>query len=103
LVTAGRTPEGGLILRVIDSGIGIKPEDIPLALTPFRQIDSGLSRRHEGTGLGLPLTKALTELHNGQLSLKSPPSGSKGSGTEVRIWFPAERLRERPDHLAVGI
>jgi PAS domain S-box-containing protein len=103
LVTAGRTPEGGLILRVIDSGIGIKPEDIPLALTPFRQIDSGLSRRHEGTGLGLPLTKALTELHNGQLSLKSPPSGSKGPGTEVRIWFPAERLRERPDHLAVGI
>ncbi len=101
-VTGSRTPEGGLTLRVIDTGIGIKPEDIPLALTPFRQIDSGLSRRHEGTGLGLPLTKALTELHGGQLSLKSPPANA-GKGTEVRIWFPADRLRDKPNHLAVGI
>lgn len=88
-VSARHTAEG-LLVRVIDTGIGMRPEDIPLALLPFRQIDSGLSRRHEGTGLGLPLTKALVELHGGSLQLKSAP----GQGTEVRLWFPADRLAE---------
>lgn len=98
-VSADRSPEGGLILRVSDTGIGIKPEDIPLALTPFRQIDSGLARRHEGTGLGLPLCKALAELHDGRLTIKAGASSTDQSsfnsecpGTEVRIWFPAHRL-----------
>jgi len=89
-VSVERTPDGGLMLRVTDSGIGMKPEDIPLALIPFRQIDSGLARRHEGTGLGLPLTRALVELHDGQLNLSS----RLGEGTEVRVWFPVHRLRE---------
>jgi PAS domain S-box-containing protein len=87
-VTARRTDDGGLMIRVTDTGIGMRPEDIPLVLQPFRQIDSGLSRRHEGTGLGLPLTKALVELHGGSLRLKSAP----GHGTEVRLWFPGDRM-----------
>lgn len=87
-ISAGQTPDGGLMVRVIDTGIGMKSEDIPLALIPFRQIDTGLARRHEGTGLGLPLTKALIEMHEGQLALSSV----YGQGTEVRVWFPAHRL-----------
>jgi signal transduction histidine kinase len=47
---------------VADTGIGMRREDIPVALEPFRQVDSSLSRRYEGTGLGLPLSRALAEL-----------------------------------------
>jgi PAS domain S-box-containing protein len=95
------TPDGGLIrltsrldangrisLSVTDTGIGMRPEDIPVALAPFRQIDSSLARKHDGTGLGLPLAKALTELQGGQFSIVSEP----GSGTEVAVALPqAER------------
>lgn len=87
-VSVRRTGDGGLIVRVVDTGIGMRAEDIPNALKPFHQVDSGLSRRHDGTGLGLPLTKALMELHDGSLQLKS----ALGEGTEVRLWFPASRL-----------
>lgn len=79
-------------MRVIDTGIGIAPADIPKALSPFVQIDSTLSRKYEGTGLGLPLTKALVELHGGSLDLES----EIGAGTTVTVRFPAERIvRER--------
>ncbi|MFA7430996.1 MAG: ATP-binding protein [Rhodospirillaceae bacterium] len=87
-ISACATADGGLRMSVTDTGIGMKPEDIPLALTPFRQIDSGLARRHEGTGLGLPLTKALVELHGGTLAIHSV----FGKGTEIRLWFPPDRV-----------
>ncbi len=77
------TPKGGsavmratcdgsnaLALSVEDTGIGIAPEDIPRALERFGQIDSSLSRRYSGTGLGLPLVKAFTELHGGSFDRK---------------------------------
>ena len=54
-----------LRIEVADTGIGIAQDDIPKALSPFGQIDSALSRRHAGTGLGLPLTKRLVEAHDG--------------------------------------
>ena len=57
-------------------------------LTPFRQVDSDLNRKYEGTGLGLPLTKALAELHGGSLGLQS----EVGAGTTVTVRFPAERI-----------
>jgi signal transduction histidine kinase len=57
-------------------------------MEPFRQIDSSLSRRYEGTGLGLPLAKTLTELHGGTLTLESQPS----LGTCVTITLPGARL-----------
>ncbi len=81
----------GAVIEVCDSGIGIAPENIARALSPFGQVDSRLSRRYEGTGLGLPLARALAELHGGSLELESAP----GKGTTVRIILPADRLVER--------
>jgi signal transduction histidine kinase len=84
--------ESGYVFQVIDSGIGIAFEDIPKALAPFQQIDSGLNRKHEGTGLGLPLTKSLVEMHGGYLDLQS----KVGVGTTVTVRFPAERIVHLP-------
>ncbi len=94
------TPAGGLVelrlearadcaieILVRDTGVGMSPADIPLALQPFIQLDSGLSRRYEGTGLGLPLTASLVELHGGRLLLDS----ALGQGTSARAVFPPER------------
>ena len=60
----------------------------PIALSTFGQIDSALNRKYEGTGLGLPLTKALVELHGGRLDLQS----ELGEGTTVTIHLPAGRI-----------
>src|SRR6185503_12645544 len=79
-VSARRTTEG-LELSVSDTGIGIAPENIPAALAAFGQIDSALSRKHEGTGLGLPLAKHLAELHGGTLSISS----TENVGTAVTV------------------
>ena len=78
----------GAVIAVADTGIGMKAESIPIALEPFRQIDGALSRRFDGTGLGLPLAKALVELHGGRLQIESAP----GKGTTVRIWLPLDRV-----------
>ena len=80
--------DAGYIFQVIDTGIGIALEDIHNALTPFKQIDSDLARKYEGTGLGLPLTKSLVELHGGSLDLQS----QIGVGTTVTVRLPAERI-----------
>ena len=80
--------DGDLTLSVTDTGIGIRPEDIPRAFSPFEQVESTLQRKHEGTGLGLPLAKALTELHGGVLQLSSVP----GRGTQVTVTLPAARV-----------
>jgi signal transduction histidine kinase len=87
-VTATLAAAGRLEITVSDTGIGMRTEDIPTALEPFRQIDNRLSRKYEGTGLGLPLTAAMVRLHDGALSIESAP----GEGTRVTIAFPAERL-----------
>jgi len=86
-VTARCLPDNGLAISVSDTGIGMRPSDIPKALTPFMQVDSGLDRRHEGSGLGLPLAKALIELHQGRLEITSEP----GQGTTVMIILPSQR------------
>ena len=78
----------GIVFQVVDTGIGMALGDIPKALAPFGQIDSGLGRMYEGTGLGLPLTKALVEMHSGSLDLQS----EVGVGTTVTVRFPAERV-----------
>jgi PAS domain S-box-containing protein len=78
----------GLALSVRDTGIGMRPEDIPRALEPFRQIEPQLNRRHDGVGLGLALTKALVERHGGRLELTSMP----GVGTTATIHLPVERV-----------
>ena len=92
------TPEGGevhvdlavssdtkwLDISVTDTGIGIREEDVPTALSPFGQIDSPMARQHQGTGLGLPLSVRLTELLGGRFSLESRPQ----AGTTVSIRLP---------------
>ncbi len=84
----------GLQLVVKDNGVGISTDDIARIMTPFGQISSVYSRSHQGTGLGLTLTKALVERHGGQLSLTS----TLGVGTIVRLNFPAGRVMA--SHLA---
>jgi signal transduction histidine kinase len=84
-VTLAIDGNGQPLLSVRDTGIGMAPKDIPTALTPFGQIDSGLNRTYEGTGLGLPLTKALADLHNAAFDITSQP----GAGTTVSLRFPA--------------
>jgi signal transduction histidine kinase len=73
-------------ISVSDTGIGIKAEDIPKVLEPFGQVESELSQRHQGTGLGLPLTKELAELHGGSLTMES----SVDVGTTVTITLPPD-------------
>ncbi|WP_419902212.1 PAS domain S-box protein [Kiloniella sp.] len=76
----------GLELSVMDTGIGMAASEIPKALAPFGQVDSSLSRKHEGTGLGLPLSKRLTELHGAEFLIAS----ELGAGTTVTLVFPLE-------------
>jgi len=84
--------DSGYVLQITDTGIGITPENIPKALLRFRQIDADLNRQYEGTGLGLPLTKALVEQHGGTLDLHSEVS----VGTTVTVRFPSERIVHSP-------
>nr|WP_256437979.1 ATP-binding protein [Rhodomicrobium sp. Az07] len=80
--------DGGLCIKIRDTGIGMSGDEIRQALELFRQVETGLSRRYEGAGLGLPLAVRLTELHGGTLTIDSTP----GEGTEVSIRFPAKRV-----------
>jgi signal transduction histidine kinase len=84
--------EGGRVeLAVRDTGIGMDPKDIPRALEPFAQVDNALSRRYEGTGLGLPLSRKLVELHSGTLTIASQIA----KGTTVAVRMPAARTLAR--------
>jgi signal transduction histidine kinase len=87
-VRAAAEPQGGFRIVVSDTGIGIAPEDLPRVVEPFFQVDSSLSRRHEGTGLGLTLVAAMIREHGGTLRLES----ELGKGTTATIGFPHERL-----------
>ncbi len=79
--------ENRFLLSVIDSGIGIAPEDIETALSDFGQVDGSFARKYDGSGLGLPLSKKLAELHGGELVIES----ELGIGTTVTVLFPKER------------
>jgi PAS domain S-box-containing protein len=87
-VATQRTEDGEVAVSVSDTGIGIHKDDIAAALAPFGQVESAMSRRYAGTGLGLPLTCSLVEHHGGVLELESEP----GKGTCVTIRFPVERV-----------
>ncbi len=79
--------DGGVMVTVFDDGIGIDSHDIPLVLEPFGQARNPLTRRRQGTGLGLTITRALVELHDGDMTLTS----SSGQGTAVELRFPRDR------------
>jgi signal transduction histidine kinase len=87
-LSARLADSGELVIAVRDSGIGMNAGDITVALQPFRQVESALSRSHEGTGLGLPLAKALIEKHGGALHIVS----EREVGTTVTVTLPASRL-----------
>jgi len=80
--------DGRLEISVSDNGIGIAEKDIPMVLSTFGQVESAQARTNHGTGLGLPLTQRLVELHGGELRLESQP----GTGTTVTLCFPANRF-----------
>jgi signal transduction histidine kinase len=99
------TPKGGEVglrmavdddraLRIVvyDTGIGIDPQDIPRAMSAFGQVDASWSRRYEGAGLGLPISRALTRLHGGTLDIESQPD----RGTTVTVRLPPERVGPLP-------
>lgn len=87
-VKAWCSPNAGHVIQVSDTGIGIAAENIPKALSPFGQIDNSLSREYQGTGLGLPLSKFLTEMHGGSLNVES----ELGVGTTITIRLPSGRV-----------
>jgi signal transduction histidine kinase len=87
-ITGSFSGESGMTLIVRDTGIGIAPDDLSRVVKPFEQVASPLNRSHQGTGLGLPLVKAIIEAHGGSLDLRS----AVGAGTQVTVTFPPERL-----------
>ena len=88
----GLDGDGAYRLSITDTGIGMSAEDQMIALSPFGQVDSSLARRYEGTGLGLPLSKALVELHGGRLEIDS----AQNAGTAVHVILPATRIERAP-------
>jgi signal transduction histidine kinase len=98
-VTVAMAPRDRLQITVRDTGIGIAPEHLARVLEPFAQVDGSLSRKHDGTGLGLPLVKAMMALHGGTLELAS----AVGAGTVATLVFPPERvLRCSAEEIAPG-
>jgi signal transduction histidine kinase len=79
---------GGYCITVRDTGVGMTADGIAQALKPFGQVENRMAARHSGTGLGLPLAKAMMELHGGTLEISSVPD----VGTTVRLFFPATRI-----------
>jgi signal transduction histidine kinase len=88
MVRAHRDQEGGILLRVEDDGAGMSAEDMERVISPFVRLSNPMVRAHDGTGLGLPLVKALVELHGGQFTLTS----DVGKGTTGTATFPKSRV-----------
>jgi len=83
-----RAKDGGVMIEVGDTGIGIDEALVPMLTQPFYQVDSSLSRRFQGTGLGLSLVHAYARAHDAEMTIKS----TLGVGTTVRLHFPAHRV-----------
>ena len=95
-VSVGRVEEG-VRIAVSDTGIGMAESDIPKALEPFAQVDSSITRKYGGTGLGLPLSRLFAELHGGRLVIDSAP----GRGTTVTVIVPVHERPAAPLAIAV--
>jgi two-component system, cell cycle sensor histidine kinase PleC len=83
-VDAGVKSEGFVTISITDTGQGMTPSEVDTAMRPFGQVESGFNKRHEGTGLGLPIAHALARLHDGDLQIHS----TKGTGTRVTVLIP---------------
>jgi PAS domain S-box-containing protein len=82
-----------LAISVTDSGIGVSPDGLEQLFKPFTQIDSGLARKYEGTGLGLAMVKLLVELHGGAVAVES----AVGEGSRFTFWLPLRATDEEAD------
>ena len=91
-------PSRALVIKVSDTGIGIAREDIPKVFMPFTQLNAHVSRQVAGTGLGLPLARALVELHGGTVAIDS----ERGKGTTVSLRLPASRITRSPRVVETG-
>ena len=91
-VEAVNAPNGDIVVTVRDTGVGMSEEDIRVALAPFGQADASRTRWREGSGLGLPIAKALVDLHGGTIQIRS----AKGQGTEVTVSLPTKTLMLDP-------
>ena len=83
-----KSEDGWLVTRVIDTGIGIRPEDLDTLFKPFRQVDTGITRQYEGTGLGLSICKRLVEAMGGSIRVES----EWGKGSRFVFTLPLERI-----------
>ncbi len=83
-VDAGVKSDDFINISITDTGLGMTPSEVDTAMRPFGQVESGFNKRHEGTGLGLPIAVALAKLHDGDLQIHS----TKGSGTRVTVLIP---------------
>jgi PAS domain S-box-containing protein len=88
IVSSALTDRGDVVLRVRDSGVGMSERDIETAMEPFRQLATSTRFGSGGTGLGLPLSKALAEANRAQFAITSKPN----AGTLVEVTFPATRV-----------
>jgi signal transduction histidine kinase len=89
-----RGPKGELVLSITDAGAGLKADDIEHAFQPFRQLDEGPARHHNGLGLGLYISRQIARLHGGELLLIP----QVGVGTEARFILPASRVKLASPH-----
>lgn len=100
IVLSGELSEGGgFVYTVADTGIGMTPAQIKIALQPFGQVQNALTRAQSGTGLGLPLSDRLVRLHDGWLEIQSQP----GQGTRVSVHLPPERVIDGFQAAAKGL
>ncbi|MGF1631521.1 MAG: PAS domain-containing sensor histidine kinase [Kiloniellaceae bacterium] len=97
-VKAKLEPSGGLVLIVRDTGIGMTADGIEIVLQPFGQIESAHTRTRNGTGLGLPISKSLAEIHGGSMTVES----EVGKGTSITVRFPAARVGSAALFAAAG-
>lgn len=88
VVSTAYEPTGSVALRIRDTGVGMSKADLEQAMKPFGQVSPGARHRGDGTGLGLPLTKAMTEANRALFSIQSSPN----EGTLVEIVFPPQRV-----------
>ncbi len=96
MIEAIRLADGGVAVLIRDTGVGMSPEELNVAVSPFGQVDGSRTRWREGTGLGLPIARSLVELHGGQIKMRS----EKGKGTEVAVLLPSSdklNVREARD------
>jgi len=98
LLLARANRDGGATVAVVDSGVGMTPDQIAVALTPFGQVQSHLSRTQEGTGLGLPIARGLARQHGGDLYLESEPN----AGTSAVLTLPGGGDAKAPAPVRAG-